>query len=121
LIAPLCILAHSVSLFLFLLLFYSFPTRRSSDLKRVVFETGSCDLLIALLLTDLPKKEKLFQKFLTRYSLPATDEVDYKELSKTIIKKETCTKQILTPKSCQLPHFFLFLLKNKNLFFPKTF
>src|SRR5699024_3884740 len=88
-------------------LFADIAESTPEQLQRVVFKTGSPDLLIALLLTDLPQKNKLFQKFLTRYSLPATDKVNYKELIKTIIQQDTVSEQILTTKSFQLPHFFL--------------
>src|SRR5699024_1877142 len=79
-------------------LFAEITSDMPQQLRRVVLETGSSDLLIALLLTDLPQKEKLFQKFLTRYSLPATNKVNYKELSKTIIQQDTVSDQMLTAK-----------------------
>src|SRR5699024_4397812 len=49
---------------------------------------------------------------LTRHSLPATDKVNYKELSKTIIQQDTVSDQMLTAESFQLPHFFLISAKN---------
>src|SRR5699024_8830968 len=97
-------------------LFTNIADNMSQQLQRVVFKTGSPDLLIALLLTDPPQKEELLQKFLTRYFLPATDKVDYKELSKSIIQHETVSEQVLTTKSFQLPHFFILSDKNYDTF-----
>lgn len=89
-------------------LFHSIEDSAAEQLQKVVFETGSSNLLIALLLQDIPDKRQLYEEFTSIHTFPDDfSNVDYQNLSNTIIASERVTTDMLPVKPFHLPHFFL--------------
>lgn len=89
-------------------LFHNIEDSVTEQLQKVVLETGSANLLIALLLQDIPNKRELYEEFNSIHTFPDDfSNVNYQDLSKALIANERVTAEMLPTKSFQLPHFFL--------------
>jgi tetratricopeptide (TPR) repeat protein len=89
-------------------LFHNIEDSAVEQLKRVVLETGSADLLIALLLQDVPNKRQLYEDFTSIHTFPGGfSNINYQDLSNAIIANDRVTAEMLPTKSFRLPHFFL--------------
>lgn len=104
-------------------IFTNFENTFQSQLRKVVFQTGSPNLLIALLLTaeNTPERKKIYQEYISKYQLPANSEINYSKLAKTIINKEKVSTEFLPNKKFLLPHFFLLWDSSYSKFFTEKY
>jgi len=85
------------------------------QLKKVVFKTGSRNLLIALLLSTPDKKrEEIYKQFRSNFDFPQNFELKYNKLCQSIINKRNITADILPVRTFLLPHFFLLYYNQQN-------
>ncbi|TYP92548.1 Tetratricopeptide repeat-containing protein [Fodinibius salinus] len=93
----------------------SFP----DQLQKSVFQTGSADLLIALLLSveNKNQKKKIYRNFVSRFTFPESPSIRYKKLCETIIQQTEITNDMLTDETFLLPHFFILYDKNYSTYF----
>jgi len=103
-------------------LFQNFEEGFQRQLKKVVLETGSADLLIGLLLATKSKKqqEKIFAKFDSDFDLPDS-KIDYSALITAIINKESITNEILPNSRFYLAHFLLLYDSEHSSYFSKKY
>jgi CHAT domain-containing protein len=94
-----------------------------SQLKKVVFQTASPNLLIALLLEteDATNKRNIYKEFLSKFDLPDSRDISYTGLSETIINGEEISGKVLSDQKFLLPHFFLLWDSNYSTFFTDTY
>ena len=102
-------------------LFENIENGTEQQLQKVVFATGSADLLIALLLTDIPNKKSLYSKFVAKFSFPAASKIDYPAICEAIIHKQEIEPNQLPTDTFHLPHFFLLSNKDRVQFFPDKY
>lgn len=89
--------------------FSQFEQDYHAQLKKVVFRTGSSNLLVSLLLETEKKAEKqlILNKFISEFTLSTSQEVNYRKLCEAIINDREITEQILSNNQFLLPHFFI--------------
>lgn len=103
--------------------FINFESDYQSQLKKVVYQTGFPNLLVALLLTAEGKtqKRKIYNEYLSKFDLPVSNEVNYDKLSKAIINGNKIKTDFLSDHTFLLPHFFLLYDNNYSTFFSERY
>ncbi|WP_445665067.1 CHAT domain-containing protein [Fodinibius sp. AD559] len=104
-------------------IFANFENTFQSQLKKVVFQTGSPNLLIALLLNtdNTADRKKISREYITKYDLPANSEINFSKLTEAIINKDKISTEILPSHKFLLPHFFLLWDSNYSTLFTNTY
>lgn len=81
----------------------------SDQLSRIVFNSGSSNLLIALLLSleNKREREEIYNEFISQFDHPRNDPTDYASLSKSIIDGEKISEASLPNNKFYLSHLFV--------------
>mgnify|MGYP000701635297 CR=1 FL=1 len=81
----------------------------NSQLEKVVFTSGSSDLLVALILEKETQKERraTYQRFQSIFDYSPSGSIDYHALCEKIIESKKVGPSELPVNSFQLPHFFI--------------
>ncbi len=89
--------------------FRNIDEKFDSQLEKVVFTSGSSDLLIALLLEKETQKKKkdTYHRFQSIFDHSPSSSIDYHTLCKKIIEGKKVGASELPVKSFHLPHFFI--------------
>lgn len=106
-----------------LILFKKLEDSLNKQLEKIVFNTGSSNLLIALLLSVETKKnkEELYQQFANQFKHPNNKNIDYDSLCRFIIDGKQINTAILPNNRFYLPHFFLLFDNKYKAFFSKDY
>lgn len=101
----------------FLIPFKEVESSYELQLEEIVFQKGSSNLLIALLLAieNEKKRRTLYNRFYSNFDPPEIPEIDYASLCESIIEEKELTGDILTNNKLFLPHFFLLYYDNTIL------
>jgi CHAT domain-containing protein len=102
-------------------LFPNIEESYEAQLKKIVFKTGSADLLIPLLLSEGTDKEKIYTKFVKRFDFSNADNIDYKSICRAIINQKRISADLLSTESFHLAHFFLISDKNRRIYFSENY
>ncbi|MGM0546364.1 MAG: CHAT domain-containing protein [Bacteroidota bacterium] len=97
-------------------LFRDIETEFPQQLEKVVFESGSDQLMVDLLLVTEKNKNNLYQEFRSKFeSNFNSNDSNYKPLFNAIVNDADIDESIISHESFTLPHFFLLYRTHDHL------
>ncbi|MCW9707839.1 CHAT domain-containing protein [Fodinibius salsisoli] len=102
-------------------LFRDIEETTEKQLKKIVFKTGSKNILIALLLSDIPNKEKIYNNFVSSFGFQNSGSINYQAICRAILQRKKISSHTLSAESFQLIHFFLISDKKRREFISEDY
>ncbi|PAU94344.1 hypothetical protein CK503_05945 [Aliifodinibius salipaludis] len=100
----------------FTALFHNIEHRYSDQLKKIVFKTGSVQLLTELLLISDENREVIYEQYSSKFELKHDrKDVDIKALFKAIINEDTIDESVVSTDTFTLTHLLLLFRAHNQL------